>query len=108
LQPIRDRWGPIEISSGFRCLEINKAVGGSNTSQHLLGEAADIIPLESSKKEVYNWIAWGKVNYGQVIIYDDLPDIIHVSLPRLYKLNHEALIRENGAYRNQIENIRKG
>ena len=33
LQPLRDRYGkPIKISSGYRCKEVNKVVGGSSTS----------------------------------------------------------------------------
>lgn len=43
LQPVRDAQGkPIFISSGYRCPEVNKAVGGSSNSQHMAGEAADI------------------------------------------------------------------
>lgn len=43
LQPLRDAWGgPLVINSGYRCLELNKAVGGVPTSQHVLGQAADV------------------------------------------------------------------
>ena len=42
LQPLRDRFGPIRINSGYRCPELNSAVGGVKNSQHLRGEAADI------------------------------------------------------------------
>lgn len=43
LDPARELLGkPINVSSGYRSEKINKAVGGANTSQHLLGEAADI------------------------------------------------------------------
>ena len=43
LQPLRDSWGgPLFINSGYRCLELNKAVGGVPTSQHCLGEGADV------------------------------------------------------------------
>jgi hypothetical protein len=42
LQPIRNRLGfPIRINSGYRCPLVNKLVGGSATSQHCRGEAAD-------------------------------------------------------------------
>lgn len=42
LQPIRDNLGyPIVVSSGYRCPAVNRAVGSSDSSQHLLGEAAD-------------------------------------------------------------------
>lgn len=56
LQPVRDKFGPIRISSGYRCPKLNRAVGGSNSSQHMVGEAADIIPLAASKREVYEYI----------------------------------------------------
>lgn len=43
LQPLRQSLGkPVVINSGFRCPELNKAVGGSPNSQHMAGEAADI------------------------------------------------------------------
>ena len=43
LDPLRDAWGgPIKVNSGYRCPELNRAVGGTPTSQHQRGEAADI------------------------------------------------------------------
>lgn len=42
LEPMRRRFGVIRITSGFRCKKLNALVGGSPTSQHVLGEAADI------------------------------------------------------------------
>lgn len=43
LQPLRDEIGwPIRVNSGYRSQTLNERVGGSATSQHLLGEAADI------------------------------------------------------------------
>ena len=43
LDPLRDAWGgPIRVNSGYRCPELNKAVGGTPGSQHQRGEAADI------------------------------------------------------------------
>ena len=46
LQPLRDAWGePLAINSGYRCQEVNKAVGGVPTSQHTKGEAADVCPF---------------------------------------------------------------
>lgn len=42
-EPLRSYLGtPINISSGFRCLQVNKLIGGSKTSQHCKGEAMDI------------------------------------------------------------------
>lgn len=43
LDPLRELWGgPIVVNSGYRCEELNKAVGGVSTSHHRLGCAADI------------------------------------------------------------------
>lgn len=43
LDPLRRAWGgPIYVNSGYRCAALNRAVGGSPGSQHLLGQAADV------------------------------------------------------------------
>ena len=42
LEPLRQRFGVIRITSGYRCDKLNRAVGGVKNSQHRLGEAADI------------------------------------------------------------------
>lgn len=43
LQPLRTAVGvPMPVNSGYRCPELNAAVGGVPTSQHMKGEAADI------------------------------------------------------------------
>lgn len=44
LNPIREACGfPITVTSGFRCARLNAKVGGKPTSQHLKGEAADLV-----------------------------------------------------------------
>jgi hypothetical protein len=42
LQPVRDKFGVINVTSGFRSPGVNSAVGGSATSDHVHGRAADI------------------------------------------------------------------
>lgn len=43
LDPLRETWGkPLTVTSGYRCPVLNKSVGGSKTSQHMTGQAADI------------------------------------------------------------------
>lgn len=52
IQPLRTLLGvPMKISSGYRCEALNTAIGGSNRSQHVHGQAADII---LSDKIIYN------------------------------------------------------
>ena len=51
LDPIREDWGsPIIVSSGYRCPELNKAVGGVNTSGHQYGYCADLQVKGGMKK----------------------------------------------------------
>ena len=76
LQPLRDAWGgPITISSGWRCDELNKEVGGSATSAHKTGYAADIVPnkgdLETFFQFVKKWLVDNKVKFDQCAIESD-------------------------------------
>lgn len=56
LQPIRERFGPIRLTSGYRSPALNAAIGGSRTSAHMTGQAADIVPLKASLADVFDWI----------------------------------------------------
>lgn len=50
LEPAREEYGKaIIISSGYRCEELNKAVGGAKTSLHMQGLAADIVCSEPQR-----------------------------------------------------------
>ena len=75
LQPLRDAWGgPLFINSGYRCLELNKAVGGVETSQHVKGQAADVgvtDPLALAKLVKRLGLV-----FDQMIVY---PDFLHLS-----------------------------
>lgn len=52
LDPLRKEYGkPIIINSGFRNKQLNKLIGGSKTSQHLTGQAADIQTIVDTKEE---------------------------------------------------------
>ncbi len=67
LQPVRDEVGPVRVNSGYRGLALNKAVGGSKTSQHCFGEAAD---FESSRIGNYKLACWIRDNldFDQLIL----------------------------------------
>ena len=65
LQPLRDEYQkPIVVTSGYRCYQLNKLVGGSTTSQHQLGQAADIISKNNS--DLFN-LAKQMVSDGRLI-----------------------------------------
>lgn len=71
LDPLREAYGePIIVSSGYRCLELNKAVGGATSSQHTLGQAADIHTKSNTKednKKLFDLIKDLKLPYDQLI-----------------------------------------
>lgn len=53
LDPLREAWGgPLVVTSGYRCPALNKAVGGSTTSAHVSGWAADLQPVSSDGRSV--------------------------------------------------------
>lgn len=57
LQGIRDAWGSgIRINSGYRSKELNDKIGGSKTSAHLIGYAADIYPVNNKWDEFLKFI----------------------------------------------------
>lgn len=79
LQPLRDAIGPVSVDSGFRCRALNSEVGGSTTSQHVSGEAADIKTADMDKAFDYimNHLPFDQLiwEYGN----DHQPAWIHVS-----------------------------
>ena len=54
---LENGFGPVTITSGYRCPAHNAAVGGVAGSQHLLGKAVDIFTLPKNQE---NLIAWAK------------------------------------------------
>lgn len=88
LQPIRETYGkPIVVSSGYRCKELNKAVGGVTTSDHVNGNAADIhtiSDLPQDNKELFDIIQTmikdKRIEVGQLIDEYNY-NWIHISNP---------------------------
>ena len=83
-EPLR-KWvgGPIKINSFYRCSELNKAIGGSTTSQHCKGQAMDIDDTfgKATNAEMFHWIK-ENLDFDQMIWEfgdDDNPDWIHIS-----------------------------
>ena len=52
LDPLRERYGkPLRVTSGYRCPKLNNLVGGTPNSQHMRGEAADIVAMSISTRD---------------------------------------------------------
>lgn len=73
LNPVRQLCGfPITISSGYRSQAVNKAVNGASNSQHLVGQAADLVPSNSKGTLAQIFAACASLgNYDQLIIEQD-------------------------------------
>jgi len=82
-EPLRTHFNtPIRINSFFRCYDLNKAIGGSTTSQHEQGEAIDMDATNGvTNKQLYDYIR-DNLEYDQLIWEfgtDKEPDWVHVS-----------------------------
>ena len=94
--------GPIKINSFFRCPELNKAIGGSNRSQHCKGQAMDIDDTfgRCTNAEMYHFIK-EHLDFDQMIWEfgdDDNPNWVHISYVSEDKNRNRCLkaYREDG------------
>jgi hypothetical protein len=83
VQKVRDQFGVTVINSGYRGEALNKAVGGSSTSQHCKGEAVDIECPGTPNYDVAKWIE-DNLDFDQLILEFYTPGIpdsgwVHVS-----------------------------
>lgn len=90
LEPIRVHFGsPLIVHSGFRCPALNKAVGGSKSSQHTLFEACDFHIVGVALKNIFDWIRLKSgLKWGQLILEGwsaGNPSWIHISLGEPYR-----------------------
>jgi hypothetical protein len=67
LQPVRDEFGVITINSGYRSPALNAKVGGSKTSQHCNGQAADFESFSTPNPDLAKWIA-NNLEFDQLIL----------------------------------------
>ena len=101
LQPLRDKMGvPITVTSGYRCPKLNSKVGGSKTSQHMNGSAADIsVGSAKQNKELFDFIV--KMANNKEIQFRQLIDEYE------YKWVHLAInCKENSFRNNQILHLK--
>ena len=75
LQPIRDEWGVVSISSGYRSQALCEAIGSKITSQHARGQAADFECYGIDNNKLFNWTI-ENVPFDQAILefYTGDPD----------------------------------
>ncbi len=67
LQPVRDHFGRVKITSGFRSVDLCLAIGSSSNSQHARAEAADFECVGVDNAELADWIK-DNLPYDQLIV----------------------------------------
>lgn len=94
LQPLRDIIShPFHVNSGYRCKKLNKAVGGSDTSAHLQGLAADItLGSKQLNRLLWEEIARGHFEYDQIISEFDFT-WLHIGIRKDKKKNRHAMFK---------------
>lgn len=85
LDPLREAWGGgIIVTSGYRSAALNKAVGGSPSSAHRYGYAADIIPADGRisvfKAFVVKWLKENEISFDQYIDESDGAEWVHIAI----------------------------
>lgn len=84
LEPVRSLFNkPVVISSGYRSLALNRAIGSKDSSQHTKGEAADFTIPGFTVTEVFDAIRASKIPFDQLI--DEGGAWIHVSFTKRRK-----------------------
>ena len=80
LDPLRELWGkPLTVNSGFRCPELNKAVGGATSSSHMQGMAADITAgSKDANRRLWYTLINSNIPYTKVINEQDF-SWLHIS-----------------------------
>ena len=102
LEPLREfAKRPIFISSGYRCLALNKAVGGVSTSNHLSGYAADISIPDNATGEL--WFNWMQKNLPD---FDELITERNTSTSKTFWI-HVAIRQDGNNRRKVIHNLIK-
>ena len=100
LDPLREAWGSgIKITSGYRCDVLNNIVGGSNTSVHRLGWAADMQPVNGDfdgfKYFVQVWLCKNNIPFDQLLIESS----------KGTKWLHIGLYSTSGTQRKQVKTM---
>ena len=106
LEPIRNHYErPVIVSSGFRALAVNKAIGSKDKSQHTKGQAADIESPGLDNLELYYWIA-ENLDFDQLILeyYSGEPSSgwVHVSYVGSENRGQTLRIDKSGVSRETV------
>ena len=105
LEPLRNAWGSgIKVRSGYRSKKLNAAVGGSNTSAHCFGWAADITPsnkkISEFKSFTMKWLKNNNIRFDQFINeFSGISQWVHIGLYNMSGEQRRQFLKyKNGVY----------
>ena len=79
--PILEAFGSdnIRITSAYRCMDLNKLMGGTETSQHVSGHAIDLVSIKHESSVLWNWCKDNLSEYNQLIWeFPERGDFTHI------------------------------
>lgn len=97
LESVRSLIGkPILITSGYRCEELNRRVGGSSSSAHIQGLAADIMAVGLTPRQLAQRICESELDFDQLILEFD--GWVHLGLADKRQRRQVLTIRKGTGY----------
>ena len=96
MQEIRNLLGePIKINSAYRCLDLNRAVGSKDTSQHVLGQACDFVcPNYGTPEQIVDCLIKNDIEVDQCLMEGTW---VHLSVMKSNRNQYASLI--NGEFK---------
>ena len=89
---------PVNLSSGYRCLKVNRRIGSKDSSQHVNGEAVDFkCELFGSPKKVFDKIRESDIHFDQLIL--EFNSWVHISFVKEGGRRESLIIDRFGAER---------
>ena len=110
LQPVRDHFGRVKVTSGFRSPELCAAIGSSVNSQHAKAEAADFEVMGTDNAELADWI-YKNLDFDQLILEfykadDPAGGWVHVSYNEKGANRKQVLTYDGKSYENGLPEMK--
>lgn len=95
LQPVRDKFGTVRISSGYRCLRLNRKLGSKDSSQHTKGQAADIDEIgNATLRQVFDYIK-NNLDFDQLLFETNSKGVTWIHVSYVSKENNRHQVIDN-------------
>lgn len=105
LEPLRTRTGPLRVTSGYRSPAVNAAVRGSPTSLHRTGEAADVVPLATTREDAWEHLValvrYGALPVDEAIVYETTGHL-HLAYTTTRPPRYRLLVSVRGTHQRYV------